>query len=288
MDDRFVLVGRRPSPPPPPQPRRPYRPPALPALALGILLLGCLFCEAFLPHDPTLVDLSACGLPPCRRFCFGTDAMGRDIFSMLWYGGRLSLLTGAGAAAVSTALALLLGGISGWGPRWLDGLLMRLTECAMSVPQLLAVLLLQALIGTKDPPRLALVMGLTGWMGLAKVVRTEVRQLKNRDYVLAARCMGGSFFHILKKHLTPNLLPSMMFMVVMNLRGAIAAEAALSFLGLGLPLEVISWGSLLSLSQRAVLGGWWWAVLFPGLFLVTALLCVTALGNDLRIHMGGR
>lgn len=282
MDERFVPVGRRPEAPPPPAPRRRRRPPLLPALVLGGLVLGCLFCEAFLPRDPALLDLSACGLPPCRRFWFGTDALGRDLFSMLWYGGRLSLLIGAGAAALSTALAAVLGALSGWGPRWLDGLFLRLTECALSVPQLLEVLLLQGLLGARDPVRLALVLGLTGWMGLARVVRTEVRRMREADYVQASRCMGGGFFHILRKHLLPDLLPSMGFQVAMNLRSAIAAEAALSFLGLGLPLETVSWGSLLSLSQRAVLGGQWWTVLFPGLFLVTALLCVTALGGGPR------
>ena len=253
-----------------------------PLLLLGVIVLGCLLCGPFLPHDPAYMDLSACNVPPCREFWFGTDAMGRDLFSMIWYGGRLSLFIGVLATGLSTAAAVLVGAAAGLGPRWLDGLLMRLTEILLSVPELLLILLLRGVWGRAAPVSLALVIGLTGWMSLAKVVRSEVRRLRESGFVLAARCMGGSFFHILKRHLLPNLLPSIMFMVVMNLRSAIAAESTLSFLGLGLPLEIISWGSLLSLSQRAMLGGAWWSVLIPGGFLAVTLLCVTALGNHLR------
>lgn len=121
-----------------------------------------------------------------------------------------------------------------------------------------------------------------GRSGIAKVVRTEVRQIRSSEYILAARCMGGGFFHILWRHLTPNFVSSIMFMVVMNVRSAIVAESTLSFMGIGLPLEVITWGSMLSLSGKALLSGAWWIILIPGGFLVAVLLCITDLGNDLR------
>ena len=114
------------------------------------------------------------------------------------------------------------------------------------------------------------------------MVRTEVRQIRSSEYVVAARAMGAGFFHILWKHLTPNFLSGIMFMVVMNIRGAIAAESTLSFMGIGLPLEVISWGSMLSLSEKAMLSGSWWIILIPGAFLIVTLLCVTNIGNYLR------
>ena len=129
---------------------------------------------------------------------------------------------------------------------------------------------------------LSLVIGVTGWAGIAKVVRTEVRRLRTSEYVLAARCMGGGFFHVLWEHLAPNFLSAILFMVVMNVQSAILAESTLSFLGLGLPLEVISWGSMLSLAQQALLTKSWWAVVIPGIFLVATLLSVTLLGNALR------
>ena len=121
---------------------------------------------------------------------------------------------------------------------------------------------------------------------MAKVVRSEVRRLRNSEYVLASRCMGAGFFHVLLRHLAPNFFSSIMFMVVMNVRSAIAAESTLSFIGLGLPLEIISWGSMLSLSEKALLSEAWWIILIPGTFLVATMLCVTSIGNWLRGESG--
>lgn len=238
--------------------------------------------DCFSRRDPTYMDLANCNVTPCREFLFGTDAMGRDIFSMIWYGGRASLTIGFLGAAISTVIAALLGTLSGCaGPR-LDALLMRGMEIFLSVPHLLLIVLLQAILGTASVWTLSLVIGVTGWAGIAKVVRTEVRRLRTSEYVLAARCMGGGFFHVLWEHLAPNFLSAILFMVVMNVQSAILAESTLSFLGLGLPLEVISWGSMLSLAQQALLTKSWWAVVIPGIFLVATLLSVTLLGNALR------
>ena len=126
------------------------------------------------------------------------------------------------------------------------------------------------------------VIGMTSWTSIAKVVRTEVRQIRNSEYVIASRCMGGSFFYILWHHLAPNFFSSIMFMVVMNIRSAIVAESTLSFMGIGLPLEVISWGSMLSLSEKALMTKAWWIILIPGVFLIVTLLSFTSIGNYLR------
>ena len=119
------------------------------------------------------------------------------------------------------------------------------------------------------------------------MVRTEVKQLRQSDYVLAAQTMGAGFFHILWRHLAPNFLPSILFFIVMDIRSAILAEATLSFMGLGLPLEIVSWGSMLSLSEQAVLTGDWWILLIPGGFLIVTLLCMTELGEWVRERMNG-
>ena len=226
--------------------------------------------------------------PPGGGFWLGTDAMGRDIFSMIWYGGRISLAIGFLSTLVSTLLAVLFGAASGLSPRWLDGMLMRLTEIFLSIPSLLLIVLLQAVWGKAGVISLSLVIGATSWTGVAKVVRTEVRQLRSCGYVIAARCMGAGFFRILRRHLLPNFLSSILFMVVMNVRSAIAAESTLSFLGLGLPLEVISWGSMLSLSEKALLSGAWWVILPPGIVLVVTMVCLTDIGNYLRRAAGRR
>ena len=147
---------------------------------------------------------------------------------------------------------------------------------------LLLVVLLQAILGTANVLTLSLVIGLTSWASIAKVVRTEVRRLRSSEYVLASRCMGAGFFHVLRQHLAPNFFSSISFMVVMNIRSAITAESTLSFLGIGLPIEVVSWGSMLSLSEKALLTDAWWIIVIPGVFLVATLLCITELANTMR------
>lgn len=253
------------------------------AAVLGMLVLCCLFAEALMTKDPTFLDLQHCNVAPNREFLFGTDSLGRDIFSGIWYGGRISIAVGFLATMLSTAIALVYGSASALAPGWLDAIMMRFTEIFLSVPGLLLVLFFQAILGQASVGSLAVVLGVTGWPGMAKVIRTEVRQLRTSGYVVAARCMGGGFFHILVKHLTPNFLASISFMVVMNVRSAIVSESTLSFLGMGLPLEIISWGSMLSLAEKALMTGSWWSILIPGLFLVTLLLCITDLGNYLRL-----
>lgn len=252
---------------------------------LAVIALGCLCSEFFIPRDPAYMDLAHCNLPPNRAFWFGTDIMGRDIFSMVWHGGRLSLLIGFGAALISSAMGILVGAVSGLSRKWMDRLIMRLTEILLSIPSLLFIILVQAVMGKANVFSIAFVIGLTGWPSIAKVVRTEVRQLRCSEYVLASRCMGGGFFHILRKHLTPNIVSSIMFMVVMNIRSAIAAESTLSFMGIGLPLETVTWGSMLTMSENALLSGSWWMILIPGLFLVATLLCITDAGSWLHRQM---
>ena len=284
MDERFVQVGIRPAAPPSKVRRRKWYAgkPVASAAVLAVILLGCLCCGLIAPRDPAYMDLFNTNAAPSSAFWFGTDAMGRDIFSMIWYGGSVSLFIGFFATVISTAVAILFGAVSGLAPKWLDDVLMRLTEIFLSIPNLLLVIFIQAILGKANALTIAFVIGITGWTGVAKVVRTEVRQMRASEYVIAARCMGAGFWRILAKHLTPNFVSSIMFMVVMNIRGAIAAESTLSFMGIGLPVEVISWGSMLSLAERSMLSGAWWILLIPGAFLVVTLLCITNIGNYLR------
>lgn len=283
MDNRFTLVGIRPLSPQTAEKKRSLRgKPVGSVVILGMILLSCLLCEGFIPKDPTYMDLYHANTAPCGEFWFGTDAMGRDIFSMIWYGGRLSLGIGFVSTVLSTVIAIAVGAISGLAPRWLDDGIMRLTDIFLSIPNLLLILFLQALLGKPNLWSISLVIGVTAWPQIAKIVRTEVRQLRSSEHVTAARCMGAGFWRILWHHLAPSFISSIMFMVVMNIRGAIVAESTLSFLGLGLPLETVSWGSMLSLAQNALLSGQWWIILIPGIFLVVTMLCLTNIGNYLR------
>ena len=249
---------------------------------LGIIVLCCLFAEVLMTKDPGYLDLKNFNVAPNAEFLFGTDTLGRDIFSGILYGGRISIVIGFLATLISTVIAVVYGSISGIAPAWLDTLMMRFTEIFLSVPGLLLVLFLQAILGKANVLTLSIVIGVTSWAGIAKIIRTEVRQIRSSEYVIASKCMGGKFFHVLWRHLAPNFIASIMFMVVMNVRGAIGTESTLSFMGMGLPLEIISWGSMLSLAEKALLSGSWWIILIPGAFLVTLLMCLTNIGNYLR------
>lgn len=284
-DQLFTQVGIRPEASAPAKKRGRGRDfPWVSAAILGVIVVCCLFAELLMTKDPAYLDLGNCSAAPNSEFLFGTDTLGRDIFSGIWYGGRISITIGFLATLISTFIAVVYGAVSGIAPAWLDTLMMRFTEVFLSVPGLLLVLFLQAVLGEANVLSLSVVIGVTSWAGIAKVIRTEVRQLRSSEYVVASRCMGGRFFHILGRHLAPNFIASIMFMVVMNVRSAIGAESTLSFMGMGLPLEVISWGSMLSLAEKALMTESWWSILIPGAFLVTLLMCLTNIGSYLRAN----
>ena len=278
----FTVVGPRPEGTAPAGKRKKQSFPLVSVILLAAIVLCCLFAECIMTKNPTYMDLANCNVAPNREFLFGTDSLGRDIFSGIWYGGRISISIGFLATVISTLIAVVYGSVSGIAPVWLDTLMMRFTEVFLSVPSLLIVLLVQAILGEANVLTLSIVIGITSWASIAKVIRTEVRQIRSSEYVVASRCMGGKFFHILGKHLAPNFIASIMFMVVMNIRTAIVTESTLSFMGMGLPLEIISWGSMLSLAEKALMTGSWGVILIPGAFLVTLLMCVTNIGNYLR------
>lgn len=265
-----------------------HKRPFISATVLAVIVLGCICSGGIASKDPGYMDFVNASHAPCREFLFGTDTMGRDIWSGIWNGGRLSLTIGVLSAAVATFIALIIGTLSAVSSDTVDAVLMRLTDILISIPSLPLVILLQAVLGDANVISLALVIGSTGWMNMAKVVRTEVRQLRNAEYVLAAKSMGGGFWYILRQHLAPNLVPSLMFMSVMTIRSAIVSESTLSFMGIGLPTEVISWGSMLSLAEKAMLTDAWWIIVIPGLFLAVTIACITELANAYRRSLSHR
>lgn len=257
----------------------------MPYISIGILMLivlCCCFNKQVMNHDPRYMDLINSSLSPNKEFYFGTDSMGRDIFSMIWYGGKISLFIGILSTIISTFIGILYGSISGIASELIDDIMMRLTEIILSIPSILVIIFVQAILGKSTPISISIVIGITSWMNIAKVVRSEVRQIRNSEYILAAKTMGGSYIYIIYQHLVPNFISSIMFMVVTNIGTAIGTESTLSFLGIGLPLEIISWGSMLSLSEQSLLTNQWWVILIPGIFLVTTLVCITNIGNYIR------
>ena len=256
--------------------------PYISVTVLTVIVAGCIIGSIVYSDSAYYMQLSEISAAPGRRHIFGTDTLGRDVFSVIWCGGRISLTVGLLATLISTAIAVVYGAAAGLASQRVDDLMMRLTEILMSVPQMLFVMFLQAIMGDANVISISVVIGITGWMAVAKMVRSEVRQLRSSGFVMAARSMGGGFFYILYRHLMPNFMSAVMFMIVTNIGGAISMEATLSFLGLGLPAEVVSWGSLMSLSQRAMLSGAWWILMIPGIFMVSTLICITEIGEYLR------
>lgn len=256
--------------------------PYLSMIILTIIVSGCLLSNLVMTHDPKFMDLANSNVSPNNIFYFGTDSMGRDIFSGIWYGGKISLFIGIFSTIISTVIAIIYGSISGMAPEWIDDVMMKVIEILLSIPSILVIIFVQAIIGSSSPISISIVIGVVSWMNIAKIIRSEVRQIRNSEYILAAKIMGGKFFYIVKQHLIPSFVSSIMFMVVSNIGSAIGTEATLSFLGIGLPIEIISWGSMLSLAQDALLSNYWWIIVIPGMFLVTTLVCIANIGNYMR------
>lgn len=256
--------------------------PSVSVTLFGAIALACILADVIAPGNASRMDFNALSLPPDANHIFGTDKFGRDVFKMVLHGGRVSLFIGLLASLISAAIAMLYGAAAGLAPRRLDNFLMRLTELLMSLPSILYIIFILAILGKPGPLSLAVVIGCTSWMNIAKIVRAEVRQIHRGEFLLAARLMGAPFSYLLRQHLLPNFMPSIMFMLIYNVSQAIAAEATLSFLGLGLPPGQATWGYLMSLSQDALLTNSWWIITIPSLILITTLVCITSIGEYWR------
>ena len=204
------------------------------------------------------------------------------LFAMIWSGGRVSLAIGFLGALVSGIVGIVVGTTCAFSSSKVDALLCKGMEIVLSVPSLLLVVLIQSLGGEGSVWSLALVIGLTSWIPLALVVRAEVQTLRREPFVQAAWAMGAGPFYLLRKHLFPNFFPSIAYMLVMSVRDAIVFEPTLSFMGLGIGFERVSWGSLLSMADQAFLAGTWWMIVVPGVFLVLVMTCLSDLGEFMR------
>lgn len=256
-----------------------------PKIAIAILTISAVlsvFAGFIAPYKPNFMNEYAIGISPSISHIFGTDNLGRDLFSMILYGGRASLTIGIASALIGTLIAAVYGTMSGMANKHVDRLMMKATDLFMSIPALLLVIVLEAIWGEASYTSLSLVIGITSWMQMSKVIRSEVIRLRKSDFVIAAEMYGGSFWYILRRHLFPNYFSSIMFMAVSNVGSAIIVESTLSFMGLGLPISEISWGSLMSLSQDALLSDQWWMIIIPGLILISVLVSITEIGEYIR------
>jgi peptide/nickel transport system permease protein len=250
----------------------------------GIIVL-MLFTIAILapfivPHDPDAIDVKHVLEPPSLQHLFGTDDLGRDILSRVIYGSRISLAVGFVAVGIATIIGIILGALSGYYGRSMDTVIMRFVDIMLAIPTFFLIL---AVIAMLEPGiwNIMIVIGLTSWMGVARLVRAEFLSLKEREFVLAARALGASDFRIIFRHILPNAMSPVLVSAVLGIAGAVLVESALSFLGIGVQPPTASWGNILTIGKDNIEIAWWISV-FPGLAIFATVLAYNLLGEGIR------
>ena len=261
-------------------------------LVFLFIIIGSFF---YSEKDANRVDVIHRLTPPSTTNYFGTDSTGRDLFARIIYGGQISLFIGILAVTLALVLGITIGGLAGYLGGWVDIILMRFTEAALSIPSLFLLIVLGKLFGSEIPTLrfldrtfsgsvivVILVIGLTSWMYLARIVRANILSLREMDYVAAARALGASNLRILVAHLIPNTIMAIIVTATLGLAQAIISEAYVSFLGLGVQPPTASWGNLMDQSISLIQRGVWWMWLFPSLFIVLTILFTNFVGDGLR------
>lgn len=250
-----------------------------------LIVIGYSFSYFYYRESEMLVfHLNDSCLSPTKQHWFGTDTMGRDLYAMVWYGGSISLWIGMIATCCSTICAILYGGISGFFPRKYDVVAMKLLDFAMSIPTILWVLFAQSMVVHKNSVTIGIVIGITSWFSMAKIIHSEVQERRSDGHILCAKQMGASLFYIVRVHIVPQILSNLWFMITMNIGKAMITEATLSFLGLGLPVEQISLGMLIGTANEAFLGREWWLIVFPAVFFIVTVMSIMKINHNKEIQ----
>jgi len=273
----------------------PRRPPLLPVLILLVIATVAIFPNFIAPDDPYKTKLSARMMPPAwlddggkrerlelssTSYLLGTDQLGRDVLSRLLHGARVSLTVGFFAVIVAGGIGLSVGLLSGYKGGWIDAALMRLVDAVIAIPFLLIALLFASALGPSER-NVIIVISAFVWTGYARVIRSEVLSLREREYVVAAVAVGASTFRVLVKHVLPNVLPTFLVLITLQIGALILAEAALSFLGAGVPPPTPAWGSMVAEGRNSSLTAWW-LTLFPGMGILLVVLAFNLVGDWLR------
>jgi ABC-type dipeptide/oligopeptide/nickel transport system permease subunit len=250
-------------------------------LLVGIMIIAALFAPWLAPHDPLLGDTRTAYLQaPSARFLLGTDTQGRDVLSRVLYGARLSLSVGVISQSVAILLGVGLGLVSGYYGRWVDSLIMRLADITLAFPTLLLLIAVAAAV-KPSLPVVFVVIGAVGWAGMARLVRSQVLVLRSSEYVLAAQALGARDRRVLLRHLLPNVRTQVIIAATLGIGGAIMAEAALSFVGLGAQPPTPSWGAMVA-DGRDLLRVAPWVSFAPGIAIGLAVLGFNLVGDALR------
>ncbi len=249
------------------------------AIVLALFLIA-VFAPLLSPYDPNDIDRKHILEPPGIKHPFGTDDLGRDILSRMIWGARISLAVGFVAVGIATLIGILFGAIAGYYGGWTERIIMRFIDIMLTIPTFFLIL---AVIAFIEPSiwNIMIVIGLTSWMGVARLVRAEFLSLKEREYVLAARALGASDFRIIFRHILINSMAPVLVSAVLGIAGAVLLESALSFLGLGVQPPTPTWGNILTLGKDNLEIAWWLSV-FPGLAILITVLGYNLLGEGIR------
>ena len=268
-----------------------------PVFAL-IILLVVSFAAAFgpqlAPKDPNRQNIIARLKEPMTEnrageveYVLGTDALGRDVLSRLIYGARISLVVGLTAVVIGGALGIFLGMIAGYFGGWWDDIIMRLADIQLAFPFILLAIMFLVVLGP-GVTNLVIILGIGQWVTYARIARGQTISQREKDYVEAARALGASTFSIIFRTILPNILAPLTVIASFNVASVILAEAALSFLGLGVPPTVPTWGGMLAESRDQLLAGRWWLATFPGVAIMLTVLSFNILGDWLRDFLDPR
>ena len=271
-----------------------------------LMVVGCTFAPVFAPHtpfDPATISIMDNNFPPIwedgsdPRFLLGTDLQGRDILSAMLYGGRISLLVGLGAVALSVVIGMAVGLAAGYFGGITDMILMRFAEIQFAFPPILIALLFNGILKASLPadvfaqaavPIMVLAIGLAGWVQFARMVRASVLVQRGQDYVTACQAIGLPTLTIIMRHITPNILGPVLVLAMLQIAVAIVTEATLSFLGLGTPLTEPSLGALIQIGSQYLFSGIWWVVIFPGSMLLVMVIAFNLVADWVRDYLNPR
>lgn len=250
------------------------------AVIVGIMIILAVFAPFIARYDPNSINLENALMGPSREHLFGTDSLGRDLFSRMLFGARISLSVGFVAVGIAVLIGVVVGSAAGYYGGWSDNVISRIIDIMLCFPTFFLILSTIAVLGPSIW-NIMIIIGVTSWMGVARLIRAEILSLKEREFIEAARAIGAGDLRIIIRHLIPNGIGPVLVSATLGVAGAILLESGLSFLGLGVQPPTASWGNILT-EAKSTLGIAWWITVFPGLAILVTVLGYNLLGEGLR------
>jgi peptide/nickel transport system permease protein len=249
-------------------------------LFILLVIFAAIFAPYISPYNPDKINVNAILQPPSFTHWLGTDQLGRDVFSRLIYGSRISIEVGFIAVSISLFIGVIIGAFSGYYSGLIDSLLMRFVDIMLTFPSFFLILAISAIL-KPSIINIMIIIGLTSWMGVARIVRAEFIQNRQKDYVLAAKASGASDMYIIFSEILPNCIAPILVSATLGIAGAILIQASLAFLGIGIMPPTASWGGMLSRGKTYIMIAWW-LTLFPGLAILMTVLSFNLIGEAVR------